>query len=107
MFPKAGICPGCWSLAIDDLAVGREGTLYSYTVVHTARAGWQTPYIIAAVDLPEGVRLVGPLDLPPGLPTEALVPGRPVSINFGVLRPAEGAEPALWAHRFTWQESGR
>ena len=45
-----------------------EGTLYAFTVVHVARKGWRTPYVIAYVDLDNGVRVSAPLACDPRSP---------------------------------------
>jgi len=68
VFPKPKVCPACWSEDIDDKPLARGGTLYSYTVVHVARKGWQTPYVISYVDLDDGVRVSAPLDRDPTMP---------------------------------------
>lgn len=68
VFPKPNVCPSCWSESLDDHDLPRTGALYSYTVVHVARKGWQTPYVIAYVDLPNGVRVSTPLDCDPKSP---------------------------------------
>ncbi|KND55623.1 hypothetical protein BPUN_2298 [Candidatus Paraburkholderia kirkii] len=57
LFPKTGICPGCQSEQLTDVALPRQGTLYSWSIVHVAPKPWVTPYVIGYVDLPEGVRV--------------------------------------------------
>jgi uncharacterized OB-fold protein len=42
---------------MNPVRLSREGTLYSWSVVHVAPKGWKVPYIAAYVDLPEGVRV--------------------------------------------------
>lgn len=61
-FPKQPVCRQCWSEDIADDPLPTEGSLYAFTIVHVARKGWQTPYAIAYVDLPNGVRVSAPLD---------------------------------------------
>ena len=58
------VCPACWSADLDWRPVGGKGTVWSYTVVrfaHGAHEGWKTrvPYVVALVDLEEGVRMMG------------------------------------------------
>ena len=59
VFPVTDVCPGCLSSSLGALTLGGEGRLYSYTTVHVAPPGWETPYVVGYVDLPEGVRLFG------------------------------------------------
>lgn len=59
VFPPTDICPACLSCGISALALGASGRLYSYTTIHVAPPGWETPYVVGYVDLPEGVRLFG------------------------------------------------
>lgn len=58
------VCPECWSDDLDWRPVGGRGTVWSYTVVrfaHGANEGWKTrvPYVVALVELEEGVRMMG------------------------------------------------
>lgn len=59
VFPVTDVCPGCLSTNLRVLPLGGAGRLYSYTTVHVAPPGWETPYVVGYVDLPEGVRLFG------------------------------------------------
>ena len=57
VFPAAAICPNCLSTQMAERSFDGKGTLYTYTVLHSAARGWQAPYILAYIDLPEGVRV--------------------------------------------------
>jgi uncharacterized OB-fold protein len=60
------ICPSCWaSDEMEATPIGREGTLYTYTIIHQAPAGFEAPIAVGYVDLPEGVRVFAHLDLTP------------------------------------------
>ena len=67
-FPKSLSCrnPACRAKAVEEVAMGRRGRLYSYTVqvyrppALFAMEPW-APYVIALVDLPEGLRVMGML----------------------------------------------
>jgi uncharacterized OB-fold protein len=61
-FPKAQVCTECLSLDIQDTALSGEGVLYSYSRVHLAPKGWDLPYVLGYVDLPEGVRVLAHID---------------------------------------------
>lgn len=67
-FPKQPVCRVCWSEDIADNPLPSTGTLYAHAVVHVARKGWRTPYIIAYVDLDNGVRVSAPLACDPNAP---------------------------------------
>jgi uncharacterized protein len=77
-FPPARSCPYCASSSVTLEPATGEGTVYSWIVVHHAQDpafADQVPYTILAVDLAEGVRIVGrQLDDPeprPDLPVTA------------------------------------
>jgi uncharacterized OB-fold protein len=67
-FPKSLSCrnPGCDAKAVEEVLLGRRGTLYSYTVQSYQPPPlfrmdpWQ-PYAIGLVELPEGLRVMGML----------------------------------------------
>lgn len=67
-FPKGMVCLECWSEDIADNPLPATGRLYAFTVVHVARKGWRTPYVIAYVDLDNGVRVSAPLACDPEAP---------------------------------------
>ena len=54
------MCLNCWSDALEWIACSGKGEVYTYTVCHWATLPAfkdRVPYIVAMVDLPEGVRL--------------------------------------------------
>lgn len=90
-YPRPKVCATCLSDDVAEQALARHGTLYTWTVVHQSRPGWPAPYVLAYVDLDDGVRVLGPFD---GTP----VIGDRVSVVRGTLREEHG-EPVL-SHRF-------
>jgi uncharacterized OB-fold protein len=64
VFPVTDVCPACLSSRLEALPLSSEGRLYCYTTVHVAPPGWQTPYVVGYVDMPEGVRLFGKVRAP-------------------------------------------
>lgn len=73
-------CPHCFS---DELAWQRasgRGTVYSYTVVYRAssRAFADAPYVLAIVELEEGLRMTANIAAPPA----ELKVGMPVTVFF-------------------------
>lgn len=57
IFPPVEVCPDCMAEDLARFRLAPHGTLYSWSVVHAAPAGWTTPYIAGYVDLPDGVRV--------------------------------------------------
>lgn len=66
-FPRFNVCPGCLSTTpMVEAPLGRRGVLYTYAVVHAEVPGFKAPYAVAYVDVPEGPRVFGHLDLGDG-----------------------------------------
>jgi uncharacterized OB-fold protein len=60
--PPRPMCPVCTSLEWDVLVAEGEGTLFSFVVAHhPPQPGIPTPYVIALVELDEGVRFLANL----------------------------------------------
>ncbi|VTZ65463.1 Zn-ribbon domain-containing OB-fold protein [Sinorhizobium medicae] len=78
-FPARDFCPSCNGDDVEtDVALARSGSVYSFTVVHQAPPGRQTPYTLAYVDLEDGVRVMAQIDSG-GRPIEV---GDPVTLEF-------------------------
>ena len=79
--PPGPMCPSCGTTATGDyVVVAGTGEVYSYVVHHHPPIpGRQLPIVIALVQLPEGVRMVGELlDVKP----DAVRIGLPVQADF-------------------------
>ena len=60
------ICPSCWaSDAMEKAPIGREGVLYTFTVIHQGPQGFAAPFAVGYVDLTEGVRVFAHLERTP------------------------------------------
>ncbi|MFF5109994.1 bifunctional MaoC family dehydratase N-terminal/OB-fold nucleic acid binding domain-containing protein [Streptosporangium sp. NPDC000509] len=58
--PPGPVCPSCRSTARTFVTASGEGEVYSYVVHHNPQVpGLRTPFVVAVVELPEGVRIVG------------------------------------------------
>lgn len=57
-FPPRADCPACLSGEWEWIELSGNGTLYSFTAIHSAPAGFTAPYVIGIVDLAEGGRLL-------------------------------------------------
>ncbi|MBB2913982.1 hypothetical protein FHS43_005291 [Streptosporangium becharense] len=65
--PPGPVCPSCRSAARTHVTASGRGEVYSYVVHHNPPVpGLRTPFVVAVVELPEGVRIVGNVvDCPP------------------------------------------
>ena len=61
-FPKRKVCGECLAMEIVDAPLSSEGVLYSYSLVHQAPKGWDLPYVLGYVDLPEGIRILSHIE---------------------------------------------
>ena len=95
-YPRAH-CPHCWSSAVSWVRASGRGRLASYVVNHTPHPGYAAggPYVIALVELAEGVRLMAnlvevepdPARLPVGLPVEVVFEDRGEGLKVPQFRP--------------------
>ncbi len=83
-YPRA-VCPHCTSVDLGWVEASGSGRIHSYTVVHRAPADYrdEIPYVVALVELDEGVRMmtrlvgVEPADVRVDLPVEVAIQGDP------------------------------
>ena len=88
-YPRA-ICPYCGALGPEWVTAVGSGEVYSYTVVHRAPPEFadEAPYVIALVDLDEGVRMmtrlvdVDPKEVRVGLRVQVVFAGEPPAPHF-------------------------
>ncbi len=79
-YPRA-VCPHCFGGPLRWFTAAGTGRVYSYTVAHRAFGEFedQTPFIVALVDLDEGVRMLtrivgtGPDSVAIGMPVQMTV----------------------------------
>ena len=98
--PPGPMCPGCGEAADGGYAVAAgTGEVFSYVVHHHPPVpGKRLPMVVALVQLPEGVRMLGEM---PGVRPDQVRIGLPVQAAFTRVgdmalpawRPAEGALP--------------
>jgi uncharacterized OB-fold protein len=77
-------CPTCWSSEYEVRPVSGKGKVWSYTIVRFplgANAGWKTrlPYVVALIDLDEGVRIMSNVV---GCPPEEVKCGLSVGLRY-------------------------
>jgi uncharacterized OB-fold protein len=93
--PPGPLCPACRSANRSFVVASGEGTVYSYVVHHHPPVpGRDTPFVVAVVELPEGVRIVGNVvDCPP----EAVGIGMSVRVIYRAMD--DELTLPLWAPR--------
>ena len=86
-FPPSGMCPHCRSTQSDWIAATGRGRLYSWIVIRHPIPreiyGNDVPYVVALVDLEEGVRIPTNMDCAP----DVLVGDMPVEVVFDDVTP--------------------
>ncbi|MGH8011359.1 MAG: Zn-ribbon domain-containing OB-fold protein [Candidatus Binataceae bacterium] len=78
-------CPHCFADKLNWRRVSGRGKVYSYTVVRRAstRSFADAPYVLAIVELDEGVRMTTNIVAPP----EKVKVGMPVAVTFDDVTP--------------------
>lgn len=62
LFPKIMVCPECLKEdTMEEVALSKRGTLYTYTVLYMPIPGYPAPYIIGRTQLPEGPIITSPI----------------------------------------------
>ncbi len=81
VFYPRSICPHCFASEITWVKAAGRGKIYSYTVVWQAfgRFAEDVPYVVAIVELDEGVRMMSRIV---GTPPEAVKIGAAVQVTF-------------------------
>lgn len=82
-FPPVRLCRNCRKTEQEGHDLSNHGNLYSYTIVHISSTR-PVPYAVGYIDLADGVRVLGDLEIPP----DALACDIRVRLNNG---------PAGWA----------
>ncbi len=78
--PPGPMCPRCHAVARDHVKATGRGTVYSYVVHHHPPVpGREPPFVVALIELDEGVRMVGNLI---GCPPSDVHIGMPVQVTF-------------------------
>lgn len=75
------VCPSCMSGDVEWVEASGQGRVYSYTIVHRAPPAFRdaAPYVIAVIELDEGVRMMSRLLIDPV--SEARI-DLPVQVTF-------------------------
>ena len=92
-YPKHAICPNCRAESFEDIEIGGEGKVLTYTDVYALAVDYETRYLrLAMVELDTGTRVTGQLlDEHPQL-------GKRVKTMLGVVR--EPGEEKIYGLQF-------
>lgn len=78
--PPGPSCPHCHSLEWEAQPLKGRGAVFSYTVHHHPKLpSFDTPHVIALVDMEEGLRVLGALV---GVDADKVQIGLPVQVEF-------------------------
>jgi uncharacterized OB-fold protein len=57
-FPRRFICPSCFEEGtLEETHLSRTGKLYTFCILEKGPLGFEAPYALGYVDLPEGLRI--------------------------------------------------
>lgn len=57
-FPRRFICPDCFEEGtLQTVHLGRRGKLYTFCILERGPLGFDAPYAVGYIDLPEGLRI--------------------------------------------------
>ena len=103
VFGPATFCQACTSFEVEPVDLGREGTLYSYTIVRIPPAGWPgpVPYVLGQVELPSGPQVLAEVI---DCEHTGLAIGMPVELAIQAVPAQEGGEDKLV---YKWRPAGQ
>jgi uncharacterized OB-fold protein len=61
VFPPPAVCPFCMGERMRAIPISRRGKLYSYSFLAQGAPEYESPYFVAYIDMPEGVRIFAQL----------------------------------------------
>jgi uncharacterized OB-fold protein len=82
-YPRV-LCPACHSDRAEWFFASGRGTVHSYSIIHRAPSEYykqRTPYVVALIDLDEGVRIFSTVESP----TDEISIGDKVVVAFRVI----------------------
>ena len=94
VFGPATFCQSCTSFEVEQVDLGAQGTLYSYTIVRIPPAGWPgpVPYVLGQVELPAGPQVLAEVI---DCEQPDLVIGMPFDLAIQAVPAQEGGEDKL------------
>ena len=98
-FPMQDICSNCMREDLESFPLSKRGKLYSYTIVRQQPPEYKgtVPYAMGVVELPEGVRVLTPLDTPD---FDMLTVGLDLELNIYKLYDEDEGGNEVMAYKF-------
>ena len=100
VFPKRKLCTLCDSDELmEEVFIGERGTLYSYTIVRTGLANFETPYVLGLVELPESgnLRVLAQIE---ECALEEVRIGMPLELTIGKIKTDKGTGKTVVGHKY-------
>jgi uncharacterized OB-fold protein len=88
-FPPGKTCLNCMGNELESIHLSRNGTLYTYTIVHMPSEHFTPPYAVGWIELPEGIRIFSQIR---GWQEQPLETGMDMALSFEKLWEEEGKE---------------
>ncbi len=97
-FPLRSACATCQRTELEPVALSRDGTVYTYTIMRASPPGYSgpVPYAVGVVELPEGLRVTSTLTCEDLMRIEI---GRPCTFELLELPGADGEILLSYAFR--------
>ncbi len=98
LYPARQVCPVCQARSFERFTLTPHGTVATFTVIHVATTAFrqEAPYVLAVVELADGVRCTCQLaDVAPG---EVRI-GMPVRLEFRRIQEAGEAGVIAYGHK--------
>jgi uncharacterized protein len=98
VFPVRTVCPHCRATSFTPMALKPEGTVATYTLMHVPPAAFKldAPYVLAVVDMADGVRITCQVaDVDP----DTVKVGMPLRLEFRRLQEDGDAGIIAYGHK--------
>ena len=93
-FPVRPRCIICFGEVMEEVALSKQGKVYTYSIIHNATPGYTgpLPYAVAAVELEEGIVILSPMTQ---FDFSKLKVGMPVELVFEKLFTNEAGQDVI------------
>lgn len=80
--PPRKVCSNCGSEDMDVVTLSGKGTIQTFTVIYVAPEGFESPFVVAMVELEEGPWLMGNIEGIDPVKVNMDIIGRQVAIGY-------------------------
>jgi uncharacterized OB-fold protein len=97
VFYPRSVCPTCWESSLEWVDASGRATVFTFTIQHRESPGYegQAPYVLAMVELEEGVRMMTRIVAEP----ERVTIGMPVHVAFATIGDGDFTVPVFLADK--------